>query len=104
VPPVGVPPPTPRPLALSLKRCPAIGSALLGVVASEPVSLTIVGVDGRLVRTLLSSAGLGALPGTEVPVTWDGRTDDGARVRPGLYLAVLEAGGLRTATRIPFLR
>lgn len=69
---------------LSAAPEPARGSVRL---AAEQLrgggTLTIVDAAGRLVwaRTLAGEAPV---------VTWDGRTEDGARVRPGLYWARLE--------------
>ena len=60
-------------------------------------------LTGRAVRTLLDRVTLPGVLGS-TPFTWDGRDDDGSSVAPGVYLALLEAGGQRTGLRIPFLR
>jgi hypothetical protein len=91
-------------LSLRLLRSPAVGSAELRVAAASPLSVHIVDLAGRSLRTLWDGAALPVLPGSEFPLIWDGRTDDGDGVRPGMYLALVESGGHRAAVRIPFLR
>jgi hypothetical protein len=64
-----------------------------------PVRLEICDVQGRRVATLadgIESAGPHA-------ATWNARASDGARVVPGVYLARLEAAGVRRMTRIVVL-
>jgi len=56
--------------------------------------LTVCDVAGRRVRELID----GPLAAGEQVVPWDGRADDGTRVRPGTYFAVLREGE-RTVTR-----
>jgi hypothetical protein len=59
-------------------------------------SLTIVDPSGRLVRTLAErdfSAGY-------AQVSWDGRDGEGRVMAPGMYLARLEAQGVRVARQI----
>ncbi len=103
--PGGPPPNQPAGLSLTLQISPAHGSAQLAViVASGPVSLRIVDLGGRAVRTLLDHAAPGAPPGMPFTVTWDGLGDDGVAARPGVYVAMIEADGRRAGVRIPFLR
>ena len=94
-PPVSAPPPAPGVTSLTLARSPAIGSATLQVIAAGAVRLRVLDLSGRTMRTLLDGVELGALPGTAVPVVWDGLTDDGERAPAGMYLALLEVGGQR---------
>src|ERR1051326_342771 len=89
---------------LTIKNTPAAGSARIGVTATGPVRLRILDLAGRAVRTLIDHADPGSLPGTEATIVWDGRADDGAAVRAGMYVALLEAGGRRVSRLIPFLR
>jgi hypothetical protein len=53
-------------------------------------------VDGRVIRHL-GGAGNGG-------VLWDGRNDDGALVKPGLYFVQVEAGGRAATSRVTLLR
>ena len=57
----------------------------------------VFSVDGRLIRRLEGGAGNG-------DIVWDGRNDDGALVRPGLYFVRVEAGGRRATARVTLLR
>jgi len=91
-------------LSLRLLRSPSVGSAELRVAAASPLSVRIVDLAGRSLRTLWDGGTLPVAPGSEFPLVWDGRTDDGDGVRPGMYLALVESGGRRAAVRIPFLR
>jgi hypothetical protein len=77
---------------------------VLGVVGAAPMTLRIVDLSGRAIRTLIDRGDAGTVPGSEATVVWDGRTDDGGAVHPGMYVAMLEANGRRTGRRIPFLR
>ena len=63
------------------------------------VQLVVCDVAGRRVRGLLD----GALPAGEQVVAWDGRGDDGARVRPGAYFAVLREGERAVTRRMVLL-
>jgi flagellar basal-body rod modification protein FlgD len=62
--------------------------------------LVVLDLAGRRVRTL---ADHGFAAG-EQAVRWDGRADDGALVRAGMYFARLEADGGSRTTRIVRLR
>ena len=75
---------------------PALSEVSLRFTLGMParVRLTICDVAGRRVRDLLD----GPLAAGEQVVAWDGRADDGTRVRPGTYFAVLREGE-RTVTR-----
>ena len=65
---------------------PAEGSVRFGAQrVSGPATLSIVDASGR---RLWSSA----LAGDAPVVVWDGRTEKGERVRPGIYWARLEDG------------
>jgi len=64
------------------------------LAAPSQVRLTVCDVAGRRVRELLD----GPLPAGEKRIAWDGRADDGVRVRPGTYFAVLREGD-RVVTR-----
>ncbi len=64
------------------------------------VRLAVYDVRGRQVRTLVSEV----LPAGEHAVTWDGR-DGAGRVQPsGVYLALLEAGGIRMSRRLTLVQ
>jgi hypothetical protein len=64
------------------------------VTEADRVTVTIVARDGERVRRIAD--GIEARPGRPVRVVWDGRTDDGARARDGLYRMQL---GLRRTGR-----
>lgn len=68
--------------------------------AAGPVRISIHGVRGNLVRTLL----VGSRPAGAGTVTWD-RRDDGGRAAPaGVYLVGIQAGGARSARRLVLIR
>jgi len=91
-------------LSLRLIRSPAVRSAELRVTASSGLTVRIVDLAGRSLRTLWDGGVLPVSSGNEFPLTWDGLTDRGESARPGMYLALVESGGRRAAVRIPFLR
>jgi len=93
-------PPGFRP-ALTLVRSPAVGSAELRVLARGHARVRLLDLAGRVVRTLWEGD---VQADGEVTLTWDGHDRDGARARPGLYLALVESGGRDAAIRVPFLR
>jgi hypothetical protein len=65
----------------------------LNVPARGRVTLRVVDVAGRVVRTLLDRE----VAAGEHPLSWDGRTDAGTDVASGVYFARLEfAGGGKT--------
>jgi hypothetical protein len=65
------------------------------------VTLTVHGVTGQVVRTLVDTDGLPAGPHTAV---WDGRDADGHAVSSGVYFARLSAGGHTRATKMALLK
>jgi len=65
----------------------------------EVVSLQVFDVAGRRVRTLALGEPMAA--GAHA-ADWDGRDDAGVRLRAGLYLCRLDAGGLSETRRIVF--
>jgi hypothetical protein len=75
---------------------PARSNVELRFALSAPahVRLTVCDVAGRRVRELLD----GPLAAGEQVIAWDGRGDDGSRLRPGAYFAVLREGD-RVVTR-----
>ena len=72
----------------------------LDVPAPGPVRVTLYDMLGRQTATL-AEASHAAGP---LPLVWDGRTADGARVAAGVYTAVAEAAGQRVAVRVVRLR
>ncbi len=64
---------------------------------SAPVSVRVVDVSGRAVRTLWSGA-LGR--GGTVEAAWDGRDGNGRRVSPGVYWIALQSGARTATTRL----
>lgn len=64
------------------------------------VALTIYGMDGRRIRTLIAANQLAGRHGAE----WDGRDDYGRRVPPGAYVYALETPGSRLARKMILLR
>lgn len=76
---------------------PASGAVMFTVELPRParVTLALYSVDGRLVRTLSDArreAGFHR-------IAWDGRTDAGTRVAPGVYFARASCDGISTARR-----
>ncbi|MGD8397198.1 MAG: M28 family peptidase, partial [Candidatus Eiseniibacteriota bacterium] len=67
-----------------------IGAARIGYTVPDDgrVSLKLYAVDGRLVRTLVD----GAVEAGVHDVAWDGTTNGGARVAPGVYFYTLRTG------------
>jgi hypothetical protein len=64
------------------------------------VVLKLFGVDGRLVRTLVS----GSLPVGPHRVLWDGESDSGRPAAPGVYFCRLEAARGEIVRRITLMR
>jgi len=60
-------------------------------------ALRVYDPQGRLVRTLVDEA---AQPAGEHEAAWDGRDAAGTKVRSGLYLARLDAGGRRLVQKL----
>jgi len=67
--------------------------------SAGPVSLAIHDANGRLVRTLASDA----FQAGRHSVKWDGRTESGAFVRPGVYLVRLSAMGRSLSRKLVVL-
>jgi hypothetical protein len=63
---------------------------------SGRVTLRVYDVTGRRVATVLD----GALEAGTHNIAWDGRGDDGTRLRSGIYLYELSLGGQRAARRL----
>ena len=86
---------TPRsfPLAFagaSPNPCAGRTTLRFSLPAAGDAQLAIFDAQGRLVRTLLDERGK---PAGEYAVEWNGGDSGGARLRPGVYLARLEAAG-----------
>jgi hypothetical protein len=86
-------------LRLSAGPSPARAGALLSLAAPAAAGATVRLVDtqGRAVRSL-------AIPAGAAAVWWDGRTQDGARAAPGVYLLEARAGERRAVTRLVVTR
>jgi len=65
----------------------------------ERVTLRIHDLLGRAVRTLVDRA----CPAGSGMVVWDGRSDRGDRVAPGMYVCRLEQGGSARTTKLAIL-
>jgi hypothetical protein len=65
------------------------------------VTLTVYGVTGQVVRTLVDSDALSAGPHSAV---WDGTDSDGRAVSSGVYFARLSAAGRTLATKMALLK
>lgn len=89
------------PAAGALRAVPNPGTAGQALRFDLPlgatVRLEVVDVAGRIVR-VLSPGSLVAGPHS---VEWDGKSDSGARVAPGIYFVRLNAGPLRATTKVP---
>jgi hypothetical protein len=66
----------------------------------SPVTLKVVDVSGRVVRTLVS----GSVPAGPHSVEWDGTDENGNDVAAGLYLYRLEAPGQRADRKLTVIR
>jgi len=98
-PPAGVAPAPPAAgLRLAVGPNPARGGTLLSLAgAPAGAAVCVLDAQGRCVRRLAVPAGVGA-------VWWDGRSDAGASVPSGVYLAVALAGGRRAYARLVLTR
>ena len=67
---------------------------------SGPVRLQIFGVDGRLVRTLVT----GVRDAGQGEASWDGHDDTGRAVPSGVYIARLEASGVVDRKKLILLK
>lgn len=77
---------------------PAAGPVTLAFELSRatPVRLEVLDVAGRRVRRLAD----GVLPPGAHTARWDGRDDGGRAAPPGVYVAALEAEGVRLVRRL----
>ncbi len=77
---------------------PSSGDVRIAFDVPRPIDvrLRLHDVRGRVVRDFGARS---FLPGSHV-VQWDGRGDDGARVRDGVYFARIEAGGVVTTGKL----
>jgi hypothetical protein len=92
---------TPRAHGLRAAPDPARSHVELSFALSAPTHarLTVCDVSGRHVRELLDAT----LPAGGRSIEWDGRDEDGARVRPGAYFAVLRLGDQMAMRRVVML-
>jgi hypothetical protein len=72
------------------------GTFLHTIGVAGPYKGKVYDVHGRVVRHLLGNATTGIL--------WDAKDDLGQRVRPGVYLFEIEAGGVTRNSRVVLLR
>jgi glucose/arabinose dehydrogenase len=84
-------------LAVAAAPNPSAGAVAfdLRLAGDDPATLAILDVAGRRVRRFVVDAGSGTRR-----VRWDGRGDDGRPVGAGVYQAILDQGGARTARRL----
>ena len=66
----------------------------LETVGRQPVNVSIYSVRWRLVKRLLKDR----VPRARISLTWEGDNEDGRRVAPGAYFAVVRQGD-RTAAK-----
>lgn len=81
---------------------PARGVVRFAFSVPDPhvaATLSIVGVDGRRVRTLAATRG-----DADGEARWDGADESGRAVEPGVYYAALEWRGQRLTRRFALLR
>jgi len=93
----GVPPGAPAPALAAPRPNPARAGTTLSfdLAHADAVTLQILDVGGRAVRTLVAGEALGA---GRHERAWDGRDDTGAPLPAGVYFARLVSGG-RAAVR-----
>jgi hypothetical protein len=73
------------------------GTAIrFGLPSAGRVELGIYDVQGRMIKHLVDHA----LQAGVHTITWDGRADDGSRVRPGVYYYRLQTPGARFEKRL----
>ena len=93
----------PRTLAFaSLAPNPFTGRLRLAIEVPERaghVTLAVFDVSGRRLRSLVD----GALAAGRYAFAWDGRSDEGGRVAPGVYVARLSGAGRTFTRRVTFL-
>ncbi len=73
---------------------------VFGIAETGPVDLKIYGVDGRLVRTVLSRK---LVPGRYSEI-WDGTDNRGMQVASGVYFVQLVASDRSESGRITLLK
>ncbi|HEU4765613.1 MAG TPA: hypothetical protein VFT93_08190, partial [Candidatus Eisenbacteria bacterium] len=74
------------------------------LAADAPVRVAIYTLLGDLVREMaLAAGGAGGAQGLN-EVAWDGRNGKGETVRPGVYVARIEGGGVNEAIKVGVLR
>jgi len=69
-------------------------------VAPGPVRLRLYDLGGRQVAEIVNES----LPAGSFTRTWNGASADGRRVASGVYVAVLETGGLRARQKLVLVR
>lgn len=96
-----LPPPVPA-LALAASPNPFRAETRLALSLPEAraAAIAVYGVDGRRVRALFR----GDLPAGNHDFVWDGRGERGARLAPGIYLAVARAGKARLVSKLVLVR
>jgi glutaminyl-peptide cyclotransferase len=95
--PGGIPPDIkPNPFSASTMICFSVPH---GPGATQPVEITIHDVQGRKVRTLLSSR----LEPGEHTVRWDGTDSRGTRITAGIYLCTVKVGGSAVSRKVAVL-
>jgi hypothetical protein len=75
----------PDPFSLSRDRETTISFT---VPAAENLSLRVYDLEGRIVKTILDN-----FPTLDGQISWDGRSDGGRLLRPGIYILYLEVFG-----------
>ncbi len=89
-------------VSLAVAPNPSPGSLVftIGSDRAGPESLTVFDLQGRVVRRF---AGTRSGPGVHT-VTWDGLSEAGVRLAPGVYLARLEVAGRSVWNRVTLIR
>ena len=100
--PVSVGPTGPVRLTLAVAPNPSRGNLLFTVGADRagPESLAVFDLQDRMVRRFAETR---SEPGVRA-VTWDGCSDTGVRLAPGVYLARLEVAGRAVWRRVTLIR
>jgi flagellar hook assembly protein FlgD len=73
---------------------------LFRLSSETAVALRIFDASGRLVRTLVD----GVLAAGEHGASWDGRTEEGRAVSPGIYFYAFQAEGKGSTRKLILLR
>lgn len=87
----------------NLKVCPTFGGEAqirYSLLETGKVTLRIFDVSGRVIKTLVDDY---KAPGVYT-VTWDGRDEQGNKIRSGVYFLMLKAQGSRVKRKILLLR